>query len=88
MNGLFMGEPVQVHRSSDGRFPSEFTWRGRRHRIRSIETLRWIEPQRPMSDARAVRIRLRTNEGLRCWLSQDPLRGLWSIERVLDGSGG
>jgi hypothetical protein len=88
MNGLVMGEPVQVHRSSEGRFPSEFTWRGRRHRIRSIETFRWIEPQRPMSGARAVRIRLRTSGGLRCWLSQDPVRGLWSMERVLDGSGG
>jgi hypothetical protein len=88
MNGLVMGEPVQVHRSSEGRIPSEFTRRGRRHRIRSIETFRWIDPQRPMSGARAVRIRLRTSEGLHCWLSQDPVRGLWSIERVLNGSGG
>jgi hypothetical protein len=86
MNGLVMGEPVGVIRGGGGVWPSEFTWRGQRHRIRRVEAFRWVEANG--GDARGARIRLRTSSGLRCWLSQEPGRDIWRIERVLDCSGG
>jgi hypothetical protein len=88
MNGLLMGEPVHVTRGPGGSWPSEFTWRGRRHRVRRVESFHWVEAKAVEGKTRVMRIRLRTTGGMRCWLSQDPGRDLWRIERVLDGSGG
>lgn len=88
MNGLAMGEPVSVVCGAGATWPSEFIWRGRRHHIRRVESFRWVEAKAVEGTARGMRIRLRTAGGLRCWLSRDPGRDLWRIERVLDGSGG
>jgi hypothetical protein len=88
MNGLVMSEPVKVIRGRGAVWPSEFTWRGRRHRIRSVEVFRWVEANAGVGAPRGMRMRLRTASGLRCWLSQEPGREIWTIERMLDSSGG
>lgn len=87
-NGLVTGDPVRVSRGPVGSWPSEFVWRGRRHRIRRVEAFRWVEANAGEGVARGMRMRLRTTSGLHCWLSQTPGRDLWQIERVLDSSGG
>jgi hypothetical protein len=79
-----MGEPVWMARLKDG-IPLEFTWRGRRHRVRSAELSR--QPALPLGrrssrGAQPRRYRLQTAEGLRCEVSEDPRRGLWTMEKV------
>lgn len=88
IGGLVTGEPVQVSRDPAGSWPSEFVWRGRRHRVRRVEAFRWVETNSVEGVARGMRMRLRTTAGLHCWLSQTPGRDLWRIERLLDSSGG
>jgi hypothetical protein len=81
MKSIGMGERVRVV-AAGAEVPAEFTWRGRRHRIRTIEALR-VEPAHP-----GLRnLRCRTDAGLRCWLAHDARRGIWRIERILPTGG-
>jgi hypothetical protein len=81
MKSIGMGERVQVAVAGQG-VPAEFTWRGRRHRIRAIEALR-VESGRPGHR----NLRCRTDAGLRCWLAHEAGRDIWRIERVLPTGG-
>lgn len=78
MRSLDLGERVVVGtRRRDG-LPLEFTWRGRRHRVREATA----EP----AGARAG-LRCRTESGLRCLLAHDPARGIWRLERIYSSGG-
>ena len=66
-------ERVQVHVEGSGGLPLEFSWRGRRHRVRAV-----LEgPGRERS-----RFIVRTASGMRCTLAHEPDPRAWRIERV------
>ncbi len=69
-----IGEPIRVHAVGVGDAPSEFSWRGRRHRVRRV--LRLVEQGR---------YQLRTHSGLLCQISRSP--AFWQIDRLLSGEG-
>lgn len=78
MKSLDLRERVTVQAWTGEGSPTEFTWRGRRHRVRQARA----------TVARGGRgIRCQTETGLRCLLAQDPKRGTWRLERVY-GVGG
>lgn len=78
MRSLGLGERVVVGpRRRDG-LPLEFTWRGRRHRVR--------EATAEQAGARPG-LRCRTESGLRCLLAHDPARGIWRLERIYSSGG-
>ncbi|NIS82407.1 MAG: hypothetical protein GTO14_19865 [Anaerolineales bacterium] len=82
------GELVVVCSTSKDVMPSEFTWRGQRHRVRSIDRYQ-TNTYRQRNGVEQLRLfRLRTTRGMRCLLSQDVSRGIWRMERILDGKGG
>lgn len=82
------GELVAVRSPSKDAMPSEFTWRGRRHRVRSIDHYK-TNRYRHRDGVEWLRLfRLRTTQGMCCLLSQDVSRGTWRMERVLAGQGG
>lgn len=87
MRALWCGELVHVASLKQGAFPVEFTWRGQRHRVRSIDHYR-TDTQRHRDGVITCRLfRLRTENGMRCLLSQDAVRGIWHMEQVLVGRG-
>lgn len=69
MTGGKISEPIAVHLLGGGGLPLEFSWRGRRHRVRRVLGL-----------ARAGGYRLRTASGLCCLISQRA--GRWQLERL------
>jgi hypothetical protein len=69
------GEPVQVGLGPSG-VPLEFIWRGRRHRVRSVDG--W----RPATATLGVTVSVRTDRGLRCTLAQDTAGLLWRVGGV------
>lgn len=77
MRALDLGERVVVGlRRGDG-LPLEFTWRGRRHRVREASAV---------AGARQG-LRCRTESGLRCLLAHDAARGVWRLERIYPSGG-
>lgn len=79
------GEPVHVGGMSSVGVPSSFLWRGQRHVVRQVEAVRLGALGRRRAD-RALR--LRTDRGMRCWLSKSAADGQWRMEGVVGGKGG
>ena len=88
MTTVDYGELVRVVPMASGIFPFEFTWRGRRHRVRSVERFDTETKPRRNGVMRRRLFRLRTASGMRCLLSQDIERETWHLEKVLIGRGG
>lgn len=88
MTAVEYGELVRVIPVASGTFPTEFTWRGKRHRVRSVERFDTETRQRRSGVTRRRLFRLRTASGMRCLLSQDIERETWHLEKVLMGRGG
>ncbi len=88
MTAIEYGELVRVVPKVSGIFPTEFTWRGRRHCVRSVE--RFETETKPHRDGvmRRRLFSLRTTSGMRCLLSQDMERETWHLEKVLISRGG
>jgi len=88
MNVFGFGELVRVVPSARGVLPVEFTWRGRRHRVQSVEGYRTESKRRQTGVVQRRFYRLRTRSGLRCLLSQDVVHDIWHMEHVLVNRGG
>lgn len=88
MTTVEYGELVRVVPLTCGKFPLEFTWRGRRHRVRSVEGFHTETRSRRHGVIRRRLFRLRTASGMRCLLSQDVERETWHLEKVLFSRGG
>jgi hypothetical protein len=88
MTAVEYGELVRVVPMAFGIFPTEFTWRGRRHRVRSVERFDTETELCHNGVMRRRLYRLRTASGMRCLLSQDIERETWHLEKVLIGRGG
>lgn len=88
MTAVEYGELVRVIPITSGIFPTEFTWRGRRHRVRSVERFDTETRPRRSGVMRRRLFHLRTASGMRCLLSQDIERETWHLEKVLIGRGG
>jgi hypothetical protein len=88
MSPVGYGELVQVLSLTSSGFPADFTWRGRRHVVRLVESCRGTERGRGAERPGRRVYQLRTISGMRCLLSMDPRNGLWRMEQVLPGGGG
>lgn len=88
MYALGGGESVRVRRIVSTGLPTEFTWRGQRHTVWSVE--RCHEPaERSRGTVAGRRVyQLRTVSGMRCLLSMDLRDGSWRMDRVLPARGG
>ena len=76
-------ELARVTEFGEGHWPREFTWRGRRRRVRRIETYKPSRLKKDLSGASvARRFRLKTDDGLSCVLSHDVRRDRWTVERL------
>ncbi|MEX0787966.1 MAG: hypothetical protein WD906_09520 [Anaerolineales bacterium] len=78
MKSLDLRERVTVEAWTGEGSPTEFTWRGRRHRVRRSRAA-------PARVGQAIRCQ--TETGLRCLLAQDPKLGTWRLERVYAAGG-
>jgi hypothetical protein len=76
MTPLGSGEMVWVEGLGLSGAPAGFTWRGRRHSVRQVESWRQAG-----SSLRLYRVR--TAGGMRCLISLDSRREIWRMERVL-----
>ena len=88
MSVFGFGELVRVVPSARGVLTIEFTWRGRRHRVQSVEGYRTESKLRQTGVAQRRFYRLRTKSGMRCLLSQDVANDIWHLEHVLVSQGG
>lgn len=81
------GELVTVLSSRDP-LPIEFTWRGRRHRIRRIDhyATRTFQNRQRIEHQRLFH--LWTAGGLRVLLSQEVNRDVWRLEHIVESPGG
>ncbi len=84
MSGVGGGEVVQMESVSSGGIPGRFTWRGRKHTVRAVASVR----SGGSGPARRRWIELRTDSGMRCLVSVDGRDGMWRMERVLPARGG
>lgn len=76
MTPLGAGEIVWMGRLGRSGAPADFTWRGRRHTVRTVEGWREANGERSL-------YRIRTSGGMRCLISLDSGREIWRMERVL-----
>jgi hypothetical protein len=88
MTSVEYRELVTVMPLIHGKFPLEFTWRGCRHRVRSIESFHSKTISHRNGVIRRRFFRLRTASGMRCLLSQNVERETWHLEKVLIDQGG
>jgi hypothetical protein len=89
MKAWGLAELVWVSKLGEGDWPLEFTWRGRRRRVRRIESYELSQAVRQASiDTASRRFRLMTDDGLTCELSHDLSRDRWTMERMYASSGG
>lgn len=65
-----IAEPIWVHATGGANIPLEFSWRGKRHRVR--EVIRLLE---------GGRYQLRTSTGMRCQVSRRS--AYWQIDQLL-----
>lgn len=70
MRAGHIGEPIRIHARDRADTPLEFSWRGRRHRVR--EVIRLLD---------GGRYQLRTHSGMRCQVSQHDAS--WQIDQLL-----
>lgn len=83
MKAWKLTELARVTEFGDGNWPREFTWRGRRRRVRRIEAFEATRMKKDLSGGPASRnFRLRTEDGLSCVLSHDLRRDCWTVERL------
>ena len=77
------GEPIAVA-SDDWGAPLAFTWRGRRHRVRTI-TKRWrVDVDWWQERVWREYFKLATHTGLLVVVYRDLLAGGWYLQRVYD----
>ncbi len=88
MKVIGFGETLWVAASAGDALPAEFTWRGRRHRVRRIERFRMETYPSRNGLVRRRFFRLRTASGMRCLVSQDVDRDTWRMEKVVTSRGG
>jgi hypothetical protein len=83
--GAGAGEPIHVWPPHGNAAPAEFVWRGRRYRVRALET----DPGDGQGQGgTSRRFRVRTTSGLSCVLSQDVGGGAWRMARLVSSGGG
>lgn len=84
MRSIGGGEVIQLigeigsHVTPDG-----FLWRGKRHRIRRVESYRRTAPPGRAGGGLVQRIKVVTEEGLRCTLLMDSERGMWKMDGIV-----
>jgi hypothetical protein len=83
--GAGVGEPIHVWPTHEDAAPSEFVWRGRRYRVRALEA---AVGNRGLPAGRWRRFRVRTTDGLACFLSHDVAGGAWRMDRLIPSGGG
>jgi hypothetical protein len=89
MKAWGLTELVAVSKLGQGDWPEEFTWRGRRRKVRRIEAYRKRGAHGRSADyAGPRRFRLKTEDGLSCEISHDVQRDRWLLERLYSNSGG
>ncbi|HEY44146.1 MAG TPA: hypothetical protein G4O11_09210 [Anaerolineae bacterium] len=88
MTSVEYRELVTVVPLTCGKLPLEFTWRGRRHRVRSVESFHTETKSHRNGVIQRRFFRLRTASGMRCLLSQEVERETWHLEKVLINQGG
>ena len=89
MRAWGLAELVSVSKLGQGEWPEEFTWRGRRRKVRRIEAYRMKgDYARSTDHAESRRFRLRTEDGLSCVISHDVQRNRWTLDRLYSSSGG
>lgn len=89
MKAWGLTELVSVSRLGLGDWPEEFTWRGRRRKVRRIESFqRGGDRERSAEGTGSRRFRLMTADGLACVVSHDPRRDRWTLEKLYSSSGG
>ncbi|MDW8325224.1 MAG: hypothetical protein RMK99_01555 [Anaerolineales bacterium] len=71
-------EPIRIEAKRFGFFPSAFTWRGRRHDIRAVESCR---TENGHGRVRRHIFRVRTDRAV-LELTQDVARDAWRIEQM------
>lgn len=86
MKAWRLAELVWVSKLRQGDWPEEFTWRGRRRKVRKIEAYEPAKDRYKPSDLR--RFRLRTEDGLLCVLAHDHQRNRWTVETLYATQGG
>jgi hypothetical protein len=89
MKAWGLTELVLVSKLGHGDWPEEFTWRGRRRKVRRIEA--YESPQRSGTSGSAGgerHFRLKTEDGLSCVLAHDIRRDRWAVKRLYANSGG
>lgn len=83
MRAWGLSELVSVSRVGSGDWPEEFTWRGRRRRVRKIEAFAEGKAAvRGVSSGWLRKFRLNTEDGLSCVLSHDRRRNRWIVEAL------
>ncbi len=87
MSEVGRGEVLQMESLSPGGIPGRFLWRGRRHTVRAVTSVR-PAPEAGRHAAGRSWIELRTDSGMRCLVSTDSRDGTWRMERVLPAAGG
>lgn len=89
MKAWGLTELVWVSKLGKGDWPEEFTWRGRRRRVRRIEScVPARDRDRPVGSTGSRRFRLMTEDGLSCVLSHDSERDRWMVEALYATRGG
>jgi hypothetical protein len=84
-----LAELVWVSKLGAGDWPLEFTWRGRRRRVRRIMSYQTTEAvAQDTLDQGSRRFRLKTEDGLSCVLAHDMHRDRWMMEKMYTSRGG
>ncbi|MGH2522137.1 MAG: DUF6504 family protein [Anaerolineales bacterium] len=74
-------EPIAVPAKQHGFFPKAFVWRGRLHKVRSVESCRTEVRRNWQGKVERHRFRVRT-ENATFELTQDLARDTWQLERM------
>jgi hypothetical protein len=79
---LDCGELIHVERWISEDLPGAFMWRGSRHVVRRVQDKLAAGSQEKEMHEGCRRIALCTTNGMRCVLSHNRERGIWTIEHV------
>jgi hypothetical protein len=89
MKAWGLAELVWVSKLGEGDWPLEFTWRGRRRKVRRIVS---YQEKQVISEAKIGnslrRFRLKTDDGLHCVLAHERRRDRWTLEQMFTSRGG
>lgn len=81
MRAIRIGEQIHVARSGVAQTPLEFHWRGRRHRVVTVESRPGSRSRYPVA-ASGRQLSLKTTTGLRCHVLQEPGGSGWWLESI------